>query len=87
MTSKGHGNSPLLRNNIAPTIIDAGTWKKVTGIEQIRDSAVFETYSGGYVLAEDSGYFTVGDVRDERMCCEMCINNMKVHVQTVFHNQ
>ena len=36
-------------------------------MEHIRDSAVFETYAGGYVFAEDNGYFTVGEVRDERM--------------------
>jgi hypothetical protein len=35
-------------------------------MEQIRDSAIFEMYNGGYVLSEDSGYFTVGEVRDER---------------------
>ena len=38
-------------------------------MELIRDSAIFETYSGGYILAEDNGYFTVGEVRDERMYC------------------
>ena len=36
-------------------------------MEQIRDSAIFEMYNGAYILAEDSGYFTVGEVRDERM--------------------
>ena len=36
-------------------------------MELIRDTAIFEMYTGGYILAEDSGYFTVGDVRDERM--------------------
>ena len=45
--------------------VHTGSWKKVESIDQIRESAIFETYSGGYVIAEDSGYFTVGDVRQE----------------------
>ena len=36
-------------------------------MELIRDSAIFEMYTGGYILAEDSGYFTVGEARDDRM--------------------
>ena len=35
-------------------------------MEDIRHSAIFEMYTGGYILAGDNGYFTVGDVRDER---------------------
>ena len=49
-------------------IVHTGNWKKVESIDQIRESAIFETYSGGYVLAEDSGYFTVGDARQEGVC-------------------
>lgn len=48
-------------------------------MEDIRESAVFETYSGGYILAQDSGYFTVGEARDERM-------SIHTHVQYIKHN-
>lgn len=34
-------------------------------MEEIRERAIFETASGGYVLAEDTGYFSVGDIREE----------------------
>ena len=46
--------------------VHVGSWRKVTSMELIRDTAIFEMHTGGYMLAEDNGYFTVGEVRDER---------------------
>ena len=43
----------------------AGKWQKVTCLEELRECGIFETSSGGYILADDTGYFSVGDVRDE----------------------
>jgi len=37
----------------------------VSSFEHIKDRAVFETCTGGYVFAEDSGYFSVGEPRKE----------------------
>ena len=37
----------------------------MTCLEEMKDRAIFETSSGGYMLADDSGYFSVGDTRDD----------------------
>lgn len=34
-------------------------------LEDVTEKAIFETSGGGYLFAEDTGYFTVGDLRDE----------------------
>ena len=37
----------------------------MTCLEEVTERGIFETASGGYLFAEDSGYFTVGDLRDQ----------------------
>ena len=41
-----------------------GKWLKVKSLEELKERAIFETAGGGYLMAEDSGYFTVGDTRE-----------------------
>ena len=51
-----------------------GKWQRVTCLEELRESGIFETASGGYICADDTGYFSVGDVRGEGMyvCTLIC---------------
>ena len=42
-----------------------GKWLKVSCLEELRERAIFETASGGYIFSDDTGYFSVGDVREE----------------------
>ncbi len=39
----------------------------MTCLEELRESGIFEIASGGYICAEDTGYFSVGDIRGEGM--------------------
>ena len=58
---------PIL--SFSSSSLSAGKWHKVCNFEDIRDRAVFETFTEGYMFAEDSGYFTVGDPRKEGAEC------------------
>ena len=40
-------------------------------MEELKDRAIFETAAGGYVLADDIGYFSVGDMRGEGKNCKI----------------
>ena len=45
--------------------------------EELKERAILETTGGGYIMAEDTGYFSVGDVREEgedklHACC-VCV--------------
>ena len=44
-----------------------GKWQKVSCLEELRECGILETASGGYICADDTGYFSVGDVRNEGM--------------------
>lgn len=44
-----------------------GKWKKVNCFEEVGERGIFETASGGYVFADDTGYFSVGDAREQSM--------------------
>lgn len=48
--------------NVSPTV---GKWEKVTCLEDLKERAILETASGGYVFADDTGYFSVGDTRQQ----------------------
>jgi len=37
-------------------------------LEDIGDRALIETCTGGYILAHDNGYFTVGEPREDGKC-------------------
>ncbi len=36
-------------------------------MEELQESAILEAAFGGYMLADDTGYFSVGEVRDQSM--------------------
>lgn len=38
---------------------------KASCLEELRERGIFETASGGYIFADDTGYFSVGDTREE----------------------
>ena len=42
-----------------------GTWRKVKCFEEICEKAILETVTGGYVFAEDTGYFSLGENRSD----------------------
>lgn len=42
-----------------------GKWLRVKSLEEMKERAIFETACGGYIMAEDTGYFSVGDNREE----------------------
>ncbi len=35
---------------------------------EAKDKAVFEVHTGGYIIALDTGYFTVGGTKEEGRC-------------------
>ncbi len=37
---------------------------------EVKDKAVFEVHSGGYILALDTGYFTVGITKEDGQCID-----------------
>lgn len=37
----------------------------MTCLEELKERAIFEAGVGGYMLADDTGYFSVGDTREE----------------------
>ncbi len=43
----------------------SGKWLRVKSFEELKERAIFETSKGGYIIAEDTGYFSVGDDREE----------------------
>ena len=47
------------------TLTLTGKWRAVSGLEQVKDKGIFETFSGGYLLALDTGYFTVGEPKQD----------------------
>lgn len=42
-----------------------GKWLRVTCLDELKDRAILETADCGYILADDAGYFSVGDTRGE----------------------
>lgn len=42
-----------------------GTWRQVSALEQVKDNAIFEVCTGGYLLALDTGYFSVGEPKQD----------------------
>lgn len=36
-------------------------------LEELQESCILETACGGYMFADDTGYFSVGEVRGESM--------------------
>lgn len=44
-----------------------GKFQKVTCLEEVQESGILEARCGGYVFADDTGYFSVGEVRGESM--------------------
>jgi len=50
-----------------------GKWLRVKVAEELKERAIFETAGGGYIMAEDSGYFSVGDVREEGEGKPLCV--------------
>ena len=43
----------------------AGRWRETHTFEEMHERALFETFTGGYLLAEDSGYVSVGEPRKD----------------------
>ena len=39
----------------------------MTCLEELQESGILETACGGYIFADDTGYFSVGEVRGESM--------------------
>ncbi len=42
-----------------------GSWQKATCLEDIKERAIFEASAGGYINADDTGYFSVGNPKEE----------------------
>ena len=58
-------NSVKCVYNLARLLSPAGRWREVHSFEAMQERALFETFTGGYLLAEDNGYFSVGEPRKD----------------------
>ncbi|XP_003383602.1 PREDICTED: protein FRG1-like [Amphimedon queenslandica] len=48
-----------------PGAVRHGKWRKIRFAEELKDRVALEMYNGRYLLALDTGYFTIGEERKE----------------------
>lgn len=67
--------------------IPSGKWRHVSELVEVKDKVLLEVHTGGYILALDTGYFTVGEPKDDGRLILHCTCNIVatcVHVYTSF---